>query len=268
MAVIRKLEKPNEESTLYIIDKKKNHEEHSDANWIISYADMMTLLCIFFIMLFSMSKINVPEFESVKKEVSEHFGAKYESPTEDLGKFINMVLTEAGVQKDVTLTSDGTSVALAFHSTMFFDTLSAEISPAGRSIVEKIAVKLGEFQQKKNKKYKIVVEGHTDDQPIVGGPFPSNWELSSARATRVVRLFIDKGFDPKVMLPLGYADTQPVSSSRNPDGTWNQEALAKNRRVILKVLLPETDSIPFGKEQKVYSKPVEINPEAESGDQK
>jgi chemotaxis protein MotB len=258
MAVIRKLEKPQETNTLYIIDKKKTNEEHSDANWIISYADMMTLLCIFFIMLFSMSKLNVPEFESAKKEVAEHFGTKYESPTEDLGKFINMVLVEAGVQKQVTMTSDGTAVAIAFHSTMFFDTLSAEISPAGQDIVDKIASKLAEFQQKKNKQYKIVVEGHTDDQPILGGPFPTNWELSSARASRVVRMFINKGFDPKVMLPIGLADTQPVeASTRNPDGSWNQESLAKNRRVVMKILLPETDSIPFGKQDKgPYSKPA------------
>jgi len=249
MAVIRKLEKPQEANTLYIIDKKKSVEEHSDANWIISYADMMTLLCIFFIMLFSMSKLNTPEFESVKKEVAEHFGTKYESPTEDLGKFINMVLVEAGVQKQVTMTSDGTSVAIAFHSTMFFDTLSAEISPAGREIVDKIATKLAEFQQKKIKKYKIVVEGHTDDQPIIGGPFPTNWELSSARASRVIRMFIDKGFNPKVMLPIGLADTQPLAAGRNADGTWNQENLAKNRRVVMKILLPETDTIPFGKEE-------------------
>ena len=258
MAVIRKLEKPQEENTLYIIDKKRSTEEHSDANWIISYADMMTLLCIFFIMLFSMSKMNTPEFESVKKEVSEHFGAKYESPTEDLGKFINMVLVEAGVEKQVTMTSDGTSVSVAFHSTMFFDTLSAEISPAGKEIVEKIATKLNEYQTKKNKKYKIVIEGHTDSQAVVGGPFPSNWELSSARATRVVRLFIDKSFDPKVMLPIGFADTQPLGADRNSDGTWNGENLAKNRRVILKILLPEAENVTFGKKETQSPAPASV----------
>lgn len=246
MAVIRKLEKDKQEqNTLYIIDKKRKHEEHSDGNWIISYADMMTLLCIFFIMLFSMSKVNTPEFEAMKKQVAEHFGTKYEAPTEDLGKFVNNVLVEAGVAKDVTMTSDGMSVSVAFHSTMFFDTLSAEISPAGKDIVEKIATQLSDYQTKHNKKYKIVVEGHTDSQPVVGGPFPSNWELSSARATRVVRLFLDKKFDAPNLLAIGYADTQPVAQGRNTDGTWNNENLAKNRRVVLRVLMPEVDNIPW-----------------------
>lgn len=246
MAVIRKLEKDKQEqNTLYIIDKKKGHEEHSDGNWIISYADMMTLLCIFFIMLFSMSKVNTPEFESMKKQVSEHFGSKYESPTEDLGKYVNNVITEAGVAKDVTMTSDGLSVSVAFKSTMFFDTLSAEISPAGKEIVEKIATQLYDYQVKHDKKYKIVVEGHTDSQPVVGGTFPSNWELSSARATRVVRLFLDKKFEAPNMLAIGYADTQPIADGRNADGTWNNENLAKNRRVILRVLMPEVDNIPW-----------------------
>lgn len=246
MAVIRKLEKPNQEqNTLYIIDKKKAYEEHSDGNWIISYADMMTLLCIFFIMLFSMSKVNTPEFEKMKKQVAEHFGSKYEAPTDDLGKFVNNVLVETGVAKDAVMTSDGVTVSVAFHSTMFFDSMSAEISPAGKEIVEKIASKLYEHQTAKGKKYKIVVEGHTDSQPIVGGPFPSNWELSSARATRVVRLFLDKKFDAPNLLAIGYADTQPVAESRNADGSWNDENLAKNRRVILRVLMPEVDNIPW-----------------------
>lgn len=245
MALVRKLKKDQEVDTVYLIEKKRVSHEHSDANWIISYADMMTLLCIFFIMLFSMSKLNTPEFEAVKKQVAEHFGTKYEAPSEDLGKFINNVLIEAGVQKDATMTSDGVSVSVAFHSTLFFDTLSAEISPAGRDIIEKIAVKLNEYQEKKNKKFKIVIEGHTDSQPIVGGPFPSNWELSSSRATRVVRLFLEKKFDPAFLLAIGYSDTKPVAPSRNPDGTWNNENLAKNRRVVLRVLMPEVDSIPW-----------------------
>lgn len=246
MAVIRKLEKEKQEqNTLYIIDKKKNHGEHSDANWIISYADMMTLLCIFFIMLFSMSKVNTPEFEAMKKQVAEHFGTKYESPTEDLGKFVNNVLIEAGVEKDAMMSSDGMTVSVAFQSTMFFDTLSAEISPAGKEIIEKIATKLYDYQVKHDKKYKIVVEGHTDSQPVMGGPFPSNWELSSARATRVVRLFLDKKFDAPNLLAIGYADAQPVAEGRNQDGSWNNENLAKNRRVVLRVLMPDVDNIPW-----------------------
>jgi chemotaxis protein MotB len=247
MAVIRKLNPapPEHETPKSKLRKKSSKGEHDESNWLISYADMMTLLCVFYIMLFSMSKVNTPEFEKVKKEVAEHFGTKYESPTEDLGKFVSQIINETGVAKDVTITSDGVSVSLAFHSTLFFDSMSAEISNEGKLILDRIINSLREQQTRVNKEYKFVVEGHTDSQPVLGGPFPSNWELSSARATRVIRLFLEDGFKASNLLAIGYADTQPVSESRNPDGSWNAESLAKNRRVVVRVLLPEVDSIPW-----------------------
>jgi chemotaxis protein MotB len=247
MAVIRKLERAHQQPDLPTPKAKKKGfaKEHDESNWLISYADMMTLLCVFYIMLFSMSKVNTPEFEKVKKEVAEHFGTRYESPTEDLGKFVSQIIQENGIAKDVTLTSDGVSVSLAFHSTLLFGSMSAEVSSEGRLILDRIILAILEKQKQLGKEYKFVVEGHTDHQPVLGGTFPSNWELSSARATRVIRMFIEEGFRPANLLAIGYADTQPVAESRNPDGSWNDEALAKNRRVVLRVLLPEVDSIPW-----------------------
>lgn len=257
MALIRKLKSKEDEEYLQpvrIVEKKKGYD-HDESNWLISYADMMTLLAIFYIMLFSMSKMNTPDFEKMKKEVSTAMGGKYVSPTEDVGKFINNVLVEAGVQKDATMTSDGVGVSIAFHSTLFFDSMSAEISPAGKEILQKIISGIALKQKESGKPYKIVVEGHTDSQPILSGPFPSNWELSSGRATRVIRMFLDQPFSSENLLAIGYADTQPVAESRNQDGSWNQENLAKNRRVILRVLMPDVDSIPW------KSKPQEAGPE-------
>ena len=248
MAVIRKLD-PNREDIDFKPPEVNKYDRfnqgHDESNWLISYADMMTLLCVFYIMMFSMAKINTVEFEKMKQQVAEHFGSKYESPTEDLGKFVTNILTETGVSKDATLTSDGVSVSIAFHSTLFFDTMSAEILAPGKEILSKVITGLDEHQKSHGKNYKIVVEGHTDSQPILGGPFPSNWELSSGRATRVIRLFLEKGFQASQLLAIGYADTQPVAESRNADGTWNLENLGKNRRVVLRVLLPEVDSIPW-----------------------
>ena len=247
MAVIRKFEKPEGETSppVEVERKRRFSRDHDESNWLISYADMMTLLCIFYIMMFSMSKVNVPEFEHVKKEIAENFGSKYTSPTEDLGKFMTQVIQEAGVEKEVTMTSDGVGVSLAFQSTVFFGSMSADISDAGKAVLEKLIIGLKKQQMKIGKNYKIVVEGHTDSQPIAGGSFPSNWELSSARATRVIRLFIDDEFQAQNLLAIGYADTQPVVESRNSDGSWNMDNLAKNRRVIVRVLLPDVDSIPW-----------------------
>ncbi len=258
MAIIRKLESKEAQEMRdrpRALPPKKNHREHDDSNWLISYADMMTLLCIFYIMLFSMSKINTPEFEKVKKEVSEQFGAKYHSPTEELGRFVNNILVENGIAKDATMTSDGVSVSVAFHSTLFFDTASAEISGPGRQILDKMIAGLSTDQKKTGKNYKIVIEGHTDSQPVLSGPYPSNWELSSSRATRVIRVFLEQGFAPENLLAIGYADTQPLAESRNPDGTWNEANLAKNRRVILRVLMPDVDTIPWSRQPAKVAQP-------------
>jgi chemotaxis protein MotB len=246
MAIIRKLERTDDQlPPVHVKRKKKTVAPHDESNWLISYADMMTLLCVFYIMMFSMSKINNEKFEKVKQEVAQHFGSKYQSPTEDLGKFVTNVIQENGVAKDVTITSDGVSVSLAFHSTLFFNSMSAEISDPGKLILDRIATGLWQQQKKNGKNYKIVIEGHTDAQPIMGGPFPSNWELSSARATRVIRLFLDDGFTAQNLLAIGYSDTRPVAESRNSDGSWNIENLSKNRRVVMRVLLPDVDTIPW-----------------------
>ena len=141
MAVIRKLERPGDDLPLPTQTKRRRRAvaPHDESNWLISYADMMTLLCVFYIMMFSMSKIDTKEFEKVKEQVSQNFGTKYQSPTEDLGKFVTNVIQENGVAKDVTISSDGVSVSLAFHSTLFFNSMSAEISDEGNQIINKIS---------------------------------------------------------------------------------------------------------------------------------
>ena len=105
--------------------------------------------------------------------------------------------------------------------------------------------KIKSQQINKNQQYKIVVEGHTDGRPVVAGIYPSNWELSGARAAHVVRMFLDQGFTPSLLTAIGYADTHPRFQSRAPAGLWNEEALAKNRRVVLRILEAKADAIPF-----------------------
>jgi chemotaxis protein MotB len=237
--------------------KRKKHEEshgggggHDESNWLVSYADMMTLLCGFFIMLFSMAKLDDPKYEKVKEEVAKQFGGKYEAPPiEKMGKELSSTATqifkEAGVEKSVALKTDPSGLTIAFQSTLFFDSLSAEVKPEGRAVIDKVIASIAAQQNKDQKNYKIVVEGHTDARPITGGAFPSNWELSGARASRVVRLFLDKGFAPDHLTSIGYADTRPVAESRYANGTWCEENLGKNRRVVLRIMEPQADSKPI-----------------------
>lgn len=217
---------------------------HDESNWLVSYADMMTLLCGFFIMLFSMAKLDDPSFEKVKQEVSKTFGGAYISPNQDIVDFVTQVLDQTGLTKETVMKSDPYGISLVFHSTLFFDTLGTDVKSEGRGILEKLIDAIRKQQKKNGKEYRIVVEGHTDSRPILGGVYPSNWELSGARASAVVRMFLDKGFDPAKCTAIGYADTHPTVPERSPAGVWDDQALAKNRRVVLRILDPRVLMIP------------------------
>lgn len=225
--------------------KPKIELRHDDGNWLVSYADMMTLLCVFFIMLFSMARLNAPEYERIRVEMAKQYNQDAEIPTDDMAKFVTQVLQEAGLEKKVMIESDPLGVSVIFHSTVFFDTLSSEVNETGHEILNKLIGAIAERQKHDSREYKVVVEGHTDSRPIVGGDFPSNWELSSARASRVLRMFLDAGFSPLKLLAIGYGDTRPKVANRTPTGDWNEEGLAKNRRVVIRILQPIVDSIPW-----------------------
>ncbi len=206
-----------------------------ESNWLVSYADMMTLLCGFFIMLFSMSKLDEPQFERVKQSVAEHFGGEFKSPAQDLSKWVTQIIQDTPLKGEASVEVSEGGVAIIFKSQVFFETLSAEITESGRRVLGELAAALREREQFEKRAFRFVVEGHTDSRPVLSGSFPTNWELSSARASRVVRVFLDSGFDPRTMAALGYADTRPLKEARQPDGSWDDAALAENRRVVIRV---------------------------------
>jgi chemotaxis protein MotB len=121
---------------------------------------------------------------------------------------------------------------LEIGSAAFFGSGSATLSDSGRAILRDVAVNL---QSDALKDYQITVEGYTDDTPIRTSQFPSNWELSAARAAAVVRCFQEQGIAPQRLRAAGYADTFPVVANRNPDGSPNPENQARNRRVVIKL---------------------------------
>lgn len=227
-------------------ESKHSSDAHDESNWLVSYADMMTLLCGFFVMLFSMAKMDTGKFDKVREEMAKQFKGKYEAPpSAEMAKILTQILQENGIQKEAIVTSDPTGVVVTFESTIFFDTLSSEIKNQGKIVMDRLVEAIASLQGKSAKQYRIVIEGHTDSRPILGGPFPSNWELSGARASRVVRMFLSRGFEPQHLTSIGYAETRPLAQARLPDGSWDEEALTRNRRVVLRVMEPGVDSIPF-----------------------
>jgi chemotaxis protein MotB len=218
------------------------HDDES--NWLVSYADMMTLLCGFFIMLFSMAKLDEPKFEKVKEAVAEHFGGQYHSPDRDLSKWVTQLLQDTPLKGEASVEVIEGGVAISFKSQVFFDTLSAEVTQTGKRVLLELAKALREREASEKRPFRFVIEGHTDARPILSGSFPTNWELSSARAARVVRVFLERGFEPQKMAALGYADTRPLKPSRLRSGEWDESALSENRRVVVRVFHDREQELP------------------------
>ena len=122
--------------------------------------------------------------------------------------------------------------SLQMSSSAFFDAGSAMLTEEGKNILGNEAEIL---RSAKYSGYEITVEGHTDDTPVSSSVFPSNWELSTARAGAVVHFFIEHGIEPFKLRAAGYADTFPRVPNHDAHGNPIPENQAKNRRVVIKL---------------------------------
>ncbi|MGD0720166.1 MAG: peptidoglycan -binding protein [Roseiarcus sp.] len=118
-----------------------------------------------------------------------------------------------------------------FESSVLFDSARADISPAGRQSLDDLAAAVIDLEREipPDLPWILRIDGHTDRQPISGGPFRSNWELSSARAIAVVQYLITKGIPPERLAAAGFGEFQPIDPGQDED------ALARNRRIELKL---------------------------------
>ena len=170
-----------------------------------------------------------PAETSPAKTEAEH--AERTGPTKkSLDDIRKELVGKLGSKKgEVELVPRDVGVELNLRGAAFFDLASAEIKPGGLTLMREIASTLA------GTPYKVTVEGHTDNLPIESWLYPSNWELSSARASRVARYLIDHGVPRDRMRVEGLADTQPVVPNAGPDGRAIPENQAQNRRVVILV---------------------------------
>jgi chemotaxis protein MotB len=257
--------------------KAHHEEEHeNEERWLVSFADMMTLLFALFMVLFSISSVNTSKFEALQKSLNDAFsgavldggksmlsagssadetaqssvqpplpslrpltdiqGAKTskqstaeaekaskqeEQDFRALKRRIDNLAKDAGLQGkvNVTIRRRGLVIQLLTDK-VFFQSGSATLKPYAKRLVDKIAVVV-----RGEREHPIVVEGHTDAQPISGSQYPSNWELSGARAGAVIRDFTANGVNPRRVSGGMYASQEPIDSNSTAEGR------AKNRRV-------------------------------------
>ena len=142
-------------------------------------------------------------------------------------EFFGRLRTILGDRPDVRVVGD----RFVFQSEVFFDAGSAVIQPGGRAELDKLASALVELEKQipKDVAWVLRVDGHTDTRPIASAQFPSNWELSAARAISVVQYLIGKGISPQRLVAAGFGEFQPLDPGPNDD------AYRRNRRIELKL---------------------------------
>lgn len=201
--------------------------------WLITYSDMVTLLMSLFIVILSVSKIDASKAEELTQQFHKSTGAtsKVSMPFHEIKNRIDRVIARAHLQKEVQAQLTAQGVDLRFSSSVFFDNGEAALKPGALPLLGNIASALTSISRTD---VVIDVEGHTDAQPIHTAQFPSNWELSTARATQVVRYLIGKGVDQKSLQAIGLADTHPMldPSTHHPI----RPSDPRNRRVVIRII--------------------------------
>jgi chemotaxis protein MotB len=258
--------------------KKHVEEEHENSErWLLTYADMITLLMVLFIVLFAIGAVDAKKFAKLHDGLAQSFGestildggsglldgSAVQAPAPDdsrageqalqrqrqamlaAQKQVDKAIKEAQAMTKLkasftaALAKQGLAGAVKFQEIdkrglvvnivtdrVLFDPGEAALRPQGSKVLDTIAPVL------KGLPNALVVEGHTDNQPINDARFASNWELSTQRATAVLRYLLLRGIDPSKVAAAGYADQRPLESA---DSTASR---ARNRRVAIVILSP------------------------------
>lgn len=220
--------------TLVIHDETKRvaPAEDGEANWLISYADLMTLLMGFFVIVSAFSTPNAEKIEKLKKATAEALDAEYVEPNHGLAESLAEVLRDFNLQDEIQIIATEEGLSLVSNGTLFFDTGSVDLKPGAQDLLERVGDVLVD---KAGNHFKIFVEGHTDDAPIRTSRFASNWELSSGRSATVVRLFESRGYTHELLRPLGLADVEPSVPNRDEKGHPIEANRARNRRIVIRL---------------------------------
>lgn len=246
--------------------KKQKHPEHINLErWLISYADFITLLFATFVVLYALSQVDFKGFQMLEASIKQAFDApslmqgsqglmsnsadnlfttsqadsmiaplmmeymsqRYED--QSMQEIVQNVSQEIknGDISDVDVFETDRGVVIRLHGNYLFKPGSAELTPAAKIKLQKI----GAVIAKKFILHNIRIEGHTDNQPQHTAMYPSNWELSSARSSTIIRYFISEfSFMPSLFTAVGFADTRPLASNKSASGQ------SKNRRVEILIL--------------------------------
>jgi len=250
--------------------KKKARPRVNHERWLVSYADFITLMFAFFVVMYATSKADTKKQAQMADSIDSAFrtlGLFQQNPTKngaaglahnqespitpinivmgdelmappaikmDLEKIkdrLSGMLSNQIADHTVSMKIGRDGLVISLREAGFYDSGAAVVHPSSLPILNKIATALA------GTPYDIRIEGHTDNIPIHTEQFDSNWELSTTRATRLTRIFVADNFAPYRMSASGYAEFHPVAPNDTPEGR------AQNRRVDI-IVLPRTTPHP------------------------
>ncbi|WP_461208788.1 OmpA/MotB family protein [Desulfocurvus sp. DL9XJH121] len=225
--------------------------------WMATFADMVTLLLCFFVLLLSFAKQDLASFRSLMGSIQDAFGVQTERPEASFAAYSPTRLEKKGVKldqnqkvvldltmqlralmeqdselkKSTGVSAEREGVMVRVESAYLFDKGKATLRPDAPRVLSRILQILKEYN------FNCVIRGHTSDQDSDAGNFPSNWELSSARAAATLRYLVEQGgIEPSRLKAVGYAGTRPlVPNDREADRE-------RNRRVEFLLHRPETET--------------------------
>ncbi|AIQ66300.1 flagellar motor protein MotB [Paenibacillus graminis] len=249
--------------------RHEEHEEHADESWLLPYSDLMTLLVALFLVMYAMSATDAKKFEEMAQAFSSALNGgsgvmeyRSDAPTStqlDQGKadkMNNVVAPNTGTadiaklrkkeqeeleklkkQFDQYIKNNGltdllstklnqSQLTITISDNALFSSGQAVVKDESRQLAKSISTMLQQFPN-----YEVLVEGHTDNIPISNSEYPSNWDLSVARALQFMKiLLLNPYLDPVKFSPIGYGEYHPIADNDTAAGR------AKNRRVEVSIL--------------------------------
>lgn len=239
--------------------KKKAEKPVNHERYLITYADLITLLLVFFIVLYAGSQEDTKKYEALAQGLrsalhsnvatdgaggssavftgsgSTNMGGSQQeiADFESITAIIDRVASERGLADRINLRMEPDRIVIGLTSDLLFQSGSANLRPSAEPVLDAVAEAL------RGKRNEIRIEGHTDNIPINTVEFNSNWELSAARATAVLRDLVNNGRLPADrVFAAAYGDTRPTADNSTPEGR------AANRRSEIVVLYPQAAPSP------------------------
>jgi chemotaxis protein MotB len=214
-----------------MIPQRRPPPEENVDSWLMSYADMITLLLGFFIIFVSVSEPKKDKLTALTDGMSGKFGSvELTTPFQGVFSSLQAVVENRQILKDVAIERTEKGLVLELSTISFYKEKTADFDEDMEQVLIELA---DQFKSIEFMDYQIAIEGHTNDLPVSTPYFPSNWELSTARASRMVRFFIDQGIRPDRLRAVGYGSVRP----KVPNLDVNGNAIIVNRKLNERVVI-------------------------------